>query len=157
MDGSARSGWCFGGGWSFNASLGAPVDATIVYYGRCDKSTEELAPLHGPVLGHFAEQDDWINQEMVDYFEIALLQVGKGYALHWYDAKHAFDNPTQAPRALRRRRQCRTRLGAQPRFAEERSRLRRVTRRADHDHDHDHDHDVRWRRGSSYLPRRTAR
>ena len=91
-------GWCFGGGWSLNASLGAPVDATIIYYGRCDKSAEELAPLRGPVLGHFAEQDDWINQEMVDDFEIALLQAGKKYALHWYDAKHAFANPTQAPR-----------------------------------------------------------
>lgn len=94
----ATIGWCFGGGWSLNASLSAPVDATIVYYGRCDKSAEELAPLHGPVLGHFAQQDDWIDQEMVDSFEIALLQAGKRYAIHWYDAKHAFANPTQAPR-----------------------------------------------------------
>ena len=29
---SATIGWCFGGGWSLNASLAEPVDATIVYY-----------------------------------------------------------------------------------------------------------------------------
>ncbi len=91
-------GWCFGGGWSLNASLAAPVDATIIYYGKCDKSADELAALQGPVLGHFAMQDDWITREMVDGFEFSLAQAGKDYALHWYDAMHAFANPTLAPR-----------------------------------------------------------
>jgi len=27
-------GWCFGGGWSLNAGQVAPVEATVVYYGR---------------------------------------------------------------------------------------------------------------------------
>ena len=44
-------GWCFGGGWSLNASLAAPVDATIVYYGSVKKGQEQLAALAGPVLG----------------------------------------------------------------------------------------------------------
>jgi carboxymethylenebutenolidase len=74
------------------------VDATIVNYGRCDKNVEEVEALYGPVLGHFAQQDEWINQEMVDNFEYALLKAGKEYAIYWYDAKHAFANPTQAPR-----------------------------------------------------------
>src|SRR5262245_19830147 len=26
-------GWCFGGGWSLNASIANPVDATVIYYG----------------------------------------------------------------------------------------------------------------------------
>ena len=49
-------GWCFGGGWSLNASLAAPVDATVVYYGSVKKGRERLAALAGPVLGHFATQ-----------------------------------------------------------------------------------------------------
>src|SRR5690348_858204 len=38
----ATLGFCFGGGWSLNASLAHPVDATVIYYGRCDKSAAEL-------------------------------------------------------------------------------------------------------------------
>ncbi|MCH9002174.1 MAG: dienelactone hydrolase family protein, partial [Planctomycetes bacterium] len=61
-------GWCFGGGWSLNASIAAPVDATVVYYGRVTKTPAELAALEGPVLGHFATRDKWINGEMVAGF-----------------------------------------------------------------------------------------
>ncbi len=89
-------GWCFGGGWSLNASLAAPVDATIVYYGRVNKTAEELSVLKGPVLGHFATQDKWINKQMVSGFESAMDAAGKSYTSHWYDAQHAFANPTSA-------------------------------------------------------------
>jgi carboxymethylenebutenolidase len=89
-------GWCFGGGWSLNASLARPVEATVIYYGNVAKSVAELAPLAGPVLGHFAEQDQWINHAMVDGFEAAMDAAGKTYATHWYDAQHAFANPTSA-------------------------------------------------------------
>ncbi|MEX1306320.1 MAG: dienelactone hydrolase family protein [Rhodovibrionaceae bacterium] len=87
-------GWCFGGGWSLNASLATPVDATVVYYGRVAKSAAELASLESPVLGHFATQDGWINQEMVDGFTAAMDQAGKSYTVHWYEADHAFANPS---------------------------------------------------------------
>ena len=92
----ATIGWCFGGGWSLNASLGAPVDATIVYYGRVNKTADELSALKGPVLGHFATQDKWINKQMVSGFESAMGAAGKRYTSHWYDAQHAFANPTSA-------------------------------------------------------------
>ena len=92
----ATIGWCFGGGWSLNASLASPVDATIVYYGRVNKSADELQTLKGPVLGHFATQDQWINKEMVSGFESAMDSAGKTYMNHWYDAQHAFANPTSA-------------------------------------------------------------
>ena len=89
-------GWCFGGGWSLNASLARPVDATVIYYGNVAKSPEELAVLAGPVLGHFAEQDEWINHAMVAEFETAMDAAGKRYTNHWYSANHAFANPTSA-------------------------------------------------------------
>jgi len=92
----ATIGWCFGGGWSLNASLAAPVDATIVYYGRVNKTAEELSALKGPVLGHFATQDNWINKQMVTGFESAMDAAGKSYTNYWYDAQHAFANPTSA-------------------------------------------------------------
>ena len=89
-------GWCFGGGWSLNASLAEPVDATVIYYGRVDKSAAELASLKGPVLGHFATQDQFINTAMVDGFVTQMAEAGKSLTVYRYDADHAFANPTSA-------------------------------------------------------------
>ena len=89
-------GWCFGGGWSLNASLAAPVDATVVYYGNVAKTREQLAALAGPVLGHFATTDKWINRDMVDGFEGEIAAAGKSAESHWYEADHGFANPTSA-------------------------------------------------------------
>jgi len=90
-------GWCFGGGWSLNVSLAAPVDATVIYYGNVAKSPAQLASLSSPVLGHFAAQDARINTDMVAGFEAAMAAAGKTeLSVHWYDADHAFANPTGA-------------------------------------------------------------
>jgi carboxymethylenebutenolidase len=90
----ATLGFCFGGGWSLNASLAHPVDATILYYGRCDKTAAELKALKGPVLGQFGNQDTFINPPMVDGFEKALKEDGITAEIYRYDANHAFANPT---------------------------------------------------------------
>ena len=90
----ATVGWCFGGGWSLNASVAAPVDATVLYYGRCNLPTADLAHLKGPVLGHFGTRDHYINKEMVDVFEAHMKEAGKPYHAYWYEADHAFANPT---------------------------------------------------------------
>lgn len=92
----ATLGWCFGGGWSLNASLATEVDATVIYYGNVAKSKDDLASLNSPVLGHFASTDKFINKEMVDGFEQAMGDAGKPLETHWYDADHAFANPTTA-------------------------------------------------------------
>ena len=93
---SATIGWCFGGGWSLNAALAEPVDATIVYYGSVKKSAGDLQALNGPVLGHFAERDRWINHAMVSGFEAEMAKAGRAYTSHWYEADHAFANPASA-------------------------------------------------------------
>ena len=91
----ATLGFCFGGGWSLNASLAHPVDATVIYYGRVNKSPDELKKLKGPVLGHFGGKDTYINPPMVDGFEAAMKQDGKPAEIYRYpDANHAFANPT---------------------------------------------------------------
>lgn len=89
-------GWCFGGGWSLAASIATPVEATVVYYGRVDRKAEELARLRGPVLGHFATRDRFIDSAMVSAWEQEMDKAGKAYTTHWYDADHAFANPTSA-------------------------------------------------------------
>jgi len=91
-------GWCFGGGWSLNASMETPVDATIIYYGNVTRSPKQLSRLQGPVLGHFGTLDKSIDEAMVGGFERAMAQAGKAERLdiHWYVADHAFANPTGA-------------------------------------------------------------
>jgi carboxymethylenebutenolidase len=90
-------GWCFGGGWSLNASLQAPVDATVIYYGNVKKTPAQLAALKGPILGHFGTLDKNIDEKMVGEFEKALDTAGKkNYTFHWYTANHAFANPSGA-------------------------------------------------------------
>ena len=92
----ATMGWCFGGGWSLNASLAAPIDGTVIYYGRVIDDPAALGALQGPVLGHFADLDGFITSESVDAFEQALGEAGIPHELFRYDADHAFANPTSA-------------------------------------------------------------
>ncbi|GIX49083.1 MAG: hypothetical protein KatS3mg131_3294 [Candidatus Tectimicrobiota bacterium] len=89
-------GWCFGGGWSLNVSLATPVDGTVIYYGDVRKTPEQLQRLRGPVLGHFATRDHWITADMVRAFTQAMAAAGKPVTVYWYDAEHAFANPTGA-------------------------------------------------------------
>jgi carboxymethylenebutenolidase len=90
----ATLGWCFGGGWSLQASLATPVDATVIYYGRVVVPAEKLAALKGPVLGQFATRDQYITPAMVDGFQAEMARAGKSLELYRYDADHAFANPT---------------------------------------------------------------
>lgn len=92
----ATMGFCFGGAWSLNASLATPVDGTIIYYGRCDKTAAELGALKGPVLGHFSTRDTYITRAMVEGFAKAMAEAGKAVTVHWYDGEHGFANPTTA-------------------------------------------------------------
>ncbi len=91
-------GWCFGGGWSLKASIAAPVDATVIYYGYVTSNAKKLSLLSGPVMGHFGDLDNWINKEMVGGFEQEMGKAGKDESLsvNWYAADHAFANPSSA-------------------------------------------------------------
>lgn len=74
--------------------MSEPVDAAVIYYGRVNKTAADLANLKGPVLGHFATQDKWINKDMVGGFEVEMGKAGKAFTNHWYEANHAFANPS---------------------------------------------------------------
>jgi carboxymethylenebutenolidase len=88
-------GWCFGGGWSLNTALAADVDAVVVYYGNVKKTAEQVTTLNAPLMGHFGTLDKSINKSMVNGFEESLKEAGKtDYQIFWYEADHAFANPT---------------------------------------------------------------
>jgi carboxymethylenebutenolidase len=89
-------GWCFGGGWSLQTALlgGQSIGACVIYYGWPETSPDRLKNLECPVLGIFGKQDTGISAELVGKFEAAMKSAGKKLDLRWYDAPHAFANPS---------------------------------------------------------------
>jgi len=91
-------GWCFGGGWSLQASimLGKQGNACVMYYGIIENTPETFKELNAPVLGIFAEKDGWVNPEVYGNLEKNLKAAGKNVTIKSYDADHAFANPSNA-------------------------------------------------------------
>jgi carboxymethylenebutenolidase len=89
-------GWCFGGGWSLQASLlaGKQAAGCVMYYGMPEKDIDKLKALHADVLGLFANKDAWISPKVVDEFAASMKTAGKKLILKRYDADHAFANPS---------------------------------------------------------------
>ncbi|MBK9150117.1 MAG: dienelactone hydrolase family protein [Saprospiraceae bacterium] len=92
----ATIGWCFGGGWSLKTAimLHENVKACIIYYGMPTKKPEEIKLLNAPVLGIFATEDGWITPKVVNEFKDAMLNEKKQVEIHFYNAPHAFANPS---------------------------------------------------------------
>lgn len=92
----ATIGWCFGGGWSLRASIlaGERSEGCVIYYGMPVETATELVPLKAEVLGLFASRDQWINAEVVRKFAALCQATGKTFTYHFYDADHAFANPS---------------------------------------------------------------
>jgi carboxymethylenebutenolidase len=92
----ATIGWCFGGGWSLQASLlaGKQGAGCVMYYGMPEQDVNKLKTLHADVLGNFANKDGWINPKVVAKFEEDMKAAGKKLDAHEYDADHGFANPS---------------------------------------------------------------
>jgi carboxymethylenebutenolidase len=89
-------GWCFGGGWSLQASLmaGKQGRGCVMYYGMPESDLAKLKKLNADVLGIFAEKDAWITPAVVATFEKNMKDAGKKITVKSYDADHAFANPS---------------------------------------------------------------
>lgn len=89
-------GWCFGGGWSLQASLlaGNQAAGCVMYYGQPEKDKAKLSGLNTDVLFIAATQDQWINKEVVSTFETDMKAVGKKVKVVNFEADHAFANPS---------------------------------------------------------------
>lgn len=92
----ATIGWCFGGGWSMQASLlaGKQNKACVMYYGMPEEKIEKIQTLQSPVLFVWPKQDQWINKEMVTRFENNMKNAYKKLTVEAYEADHAFANPS---------------------------------------------------------------
>src|SRR5476649_496437 len=92
----ATLGWCFGGGWSLQATLlaGKQAAGCVMYYGMPEQDINKLKTLHCDVLGNFANKDQWINPKVVAKFEADMKAAGKKLYVHQYDADHGFANPS---------------------------------------------------------------
>jgi len=96
-------GWCFGGGIALSYALGGEQhDATAIFYGSLIEDPAELARLHHPVYGTFAEMDQGIPPEQVERFAAALDSIGIDNDIHVYDAvNHGFWLRVDEDRELR--------------------------------------------------------
>ncbi|MCK6602951.1 MAG: dienelactone hydrolase family protein [Bacteroidetes bacterium] len=90
------TGWCFGGGWSLQAGLlaGKQAAGSVIYYGMPESDPEKLKNLNADVLGIFAGKDQWITHDVISGFEKAMASAGKKVTVYWYEADHAFANPS---------------------------------------------------------------
>lgn len=89
-------GWCFGGGWSLQASIlaGKQGKACVMYYGIIENTPETFKELNAPVLGIFAEKDGWVTPEVYGNLEKNLKAAGKKVTVKSFNADHAFANPS---------------------------------------------------------------
>ncbi|UII28089.1 dienelactone hydrolase family protein [Fulvivirga maritima] len=92
----ATLGWCFGGGWALQAAMiaGEQTQGAVMYYGMPEKDESKIETIEFPVLGIFAKQDGHITPEIVNTFEEDMKSASKSIEIHFYDAVHAFANPS---------------------------------------------------------------
>jgi carboxymethylenebutenolidase len=87
-------GYLDGAGWAIDASVAAPVDATVAYVGLRYPDMETLAALSGPILVHLGERDPDVTPGHVKFLEKAMADAGKSLQVHWYPGDHFFAFPT---------------------------------------------------------------
>lgn len=92
----ATIGWCFGGGWSLRASILAEDQglACVMFYGMPVMEADKLVKLKAPVLGLFAEKDQWITPEVTQKFKDVMIATGKTVTINGFNADHGFANPS---------------------------------------------------------------
>ncbi len=92
----ATVGWCFGGGWSLQASILASkkASACVMYYGMPESDLKKLKQLKADVLNIVALKDQWITPQITAAFEKNMKQLNKNLIIKAYDADHAFANPS---------------------------------------------------------------
>lgn len=91
-------GFCMGGQLSLYTACAnaAKVGACVIYYGIHPKVTPDIGALKAPVLGFFAQKDDFVNPEKVGALVRTLGEAGKRVEAHIYPGlDHAFFNDSR--------------------------------------------------------------
>lgn len=90
-------GFCMGGALSMFLATVKPMDATVSYYGYPMQGEPDWSKVRGPVLGHFAEHDDYFSPKKAEEVFEDMRAKGKQAELHVYEGtEHAFFNDTRA-------------------------------------------------------------
>ena len=86
-------GFCLGGGLSLFLATIKPIDACVIYYGVLPGAQPDLSKLRAPVLGHYAEQDDFASPDKARELEAEIRATGRPVEFHIYEGTtHAFFN-----------------------------------------------------------------
>lgn len=90
-------GFCMGGALSlYGASKNERVGACVVFYGIHPKVKPDFDRLRAPVLGIFAEKDNFVTPDTVRALEDTMREHGKSIETHTYSGTdHAFFNDTR--------------------------------------------------------------
>ncbi|MFO7604477.1 MAG: dienelactone hydrolase family protein [Gammaproteobacteria bacterium] len=90
-------GRSYGANQALHAAIVAQekVSATIVYYPFGEVITDKkiLNAIKTPILGHFAQHDNFFTPDMLARFTAAIKNSGVTMTVNMYDAQHAFTNP----------------------------------------------------------------
>lgn len=92
------TGFCWGGAMTNQVAVNAPtLKAAVPYYGR-QPVAEDVAKIKAPVMAHYAENDQGIDQG-IPAFEEALKKANIEYQIFIYPGtQHAFNNDTNPDR-----------------------------------------------------------
>ena len=86
-------GFCLGGGLSLFLATIKPIDACVIYYGVLPGAQPDLSKLQAPVLGHYADQDDFAPPDKARELEAQIRATGQPVEFHIYEGTtHAFFN-----------------------------------------------------------------
>jgi carboxymethylenebutenolidase len=87
-------GFCMGGQLAlFAAALNPAVGACVNFYGIHPHVKPDYSKLSGPVLGLFAEKDEFVNPSAARAVDVAIKSAGKQSEIHIYPGVgHAFFN-----------------------------------------------------------------
>ncbi len=90
-------GFCMGGGLSlYLASLKPQIGACVIYYGVLPGAQPDLSKVQAPVLGHYAEHDQFASPASARELENKLKSLNKQVEFHIYPGTdHAFFNDTR--------------------------------------------------------------
>ena len=91
-------GFCVGGGLSmYLASQNTNIGACVIYYGVLPMAQADNANIQAPILGHYADNDGFLQVSAVRDLESNLKSLGKDVQFHIYEGtEHAFFNDSRA-------------------------------------------------------------
>ena len=91
----AVTGFCMGGALTVLSAVNVPeADATVAWYGFPPLEYVDASKIRGPMMGHWALNDEFFPIGKVEELEKKLKAANVGFDFYRYPAKHAFANET---------------------------------------------------------------